>query len=79
MSDATTQHTPETWDIAARAYLDRLGAAEYMAFLAGKRKKADRYSPSEYHRSLIEMLNADNEEGFKAIKMLRGRDSALGV
>lgn len=66
------------WDISARRYLERLGDAEYAAFLATRKRKRDRYSPSAYHRDLIEYLNAGDEEMFKYLKLLRGRDSALG-
>lgn len=68
------------WDVSAREYLARLGAAEYAAFRqtkAGKKANA-RYSPSDYHRDLIELLNRNDESGFKALKMLQGHASALG-
>jgi len=65
---------------ALRAYLERLGAAEYRVHLARKRRrKSDRFSPSPYHRALIAHLNAGDEEGFKALKALQGYASALGV
>lgn len=67
------------WTVAAREYLARLGAAEYAAFKATKPGKRSRYSPSDYHRDLIDLLNANDENGFKHLQMLRGCDSPLGV
>jgi hypothetical protein len=62
----------------ARAYLARLGAAEYGEYLARRQpRKGDRYSPSEYHRELIELLNRGDEEGWKYRKMINHEDSAL--
>lgn len=58
-------------------YLSRLGAAEYNQHLRSGKK--GRYTPTEYHRTLIALANADDEIGFKTIKALRGCDSALGV
>lgn len=70
----------DDWYSAARAYLDRLGAAEGAAWRARKRpKKSDRFSPSDYHRALIDRLNAGDEEGFKALKAEQGYSSVLGL
>lgn len=69
---------PRRWDITARAYLARLGDAEYAEWLMRRSsRKSDRYSPSDYHRELIELLNRGDEEGFKYRKMLSHEDSAL--
>lgn len=69
---------PRSWDIGARDYLGRLGAAEYGEWLSRRQpRKRDRYSPSDYHRELIEFLNAGDEEGFKWRKMMSHEDSAL--
>lgn len=67
------------WHTAAKQYLERLGLAEYRAFLARKRRKRDRFSPSDYHRELIGYLNRNDENGFKTLKMLEGYASVLGV
>lgn len=62
----------------ARAYLSRLGAAEYAEYLERRQpRKGDRYSPSEYHRELIDLLNAGDEEGWKYRRMINHEDSAL--
>lgn len=67
------------WDIGARGYLARLGDAEYAEFLQrrGPRRKREHYSPSDYHRDLIALLNAGREEEFKYLKMMRHDFSAL--
>lgn len=67
-----------TWHAAAKQYLERLGYAEWQAQKNPKRKK-QQYVPSDYHRALIDCLNRDDENGFKALKMLQGYNSALGV
>lgn len=64
---------------ALREYLDRLGAAEYKAFVLSRRRKRERYQPSDYHCQLVTLLGRDDEEGFKALKALHGPYSALGV
>ena len=76
MAGAVTER--KDWRIAAMNYLARLGNAEYAAFLdrGGMRGK---YSPSEYHRDLVEILSRDDEHEFKSLKMQRGCDSVLGV
>lgn len=69
---------PRSWDIAARAYLGRLGDAEYGEWLQRRQpRKGDRFGPSDYHRELIEYLNLGDEEGFKYRKMMSHEDSAL--
>lgn len=67
------------WNVAARRYLERLGQAEYQVQRKATRAKTFRYSPSDYHRDLIDLLNRNDEHGFKALKMLQGYASALGV
>lgn len=67
------------WHIQARRYLETLGDAEYAAFLATRKRKGDRYNPTDYHRDLIDFLNSDDEEGFKALKLQRHAYSALGT
>lgn len=72
------------WYHAAQEYLARLGAAEYEAqsrqhAKAGKAKSTFKYSPTGYHRDLVELLGKGDEEGFKARKALEGYSSALGV
>lgn len=70
------------WHIAAKAYLARLGQAEWEQQKrprGGKGRGARAFQPSDYHRELIECLNQNNEERFKALKALQGYASALGV
>ena len=67
------------WHIRAMAYLARLGAAEYDAFLKSKHGKRAKYSPSEYHRDLVDLLTQDDDHAFKSLKMQRGCYSPLGV
>lgn len=68
------------WHIAARSYLDRLGAAEYAAQKAAwKKRRGFRFFPSEFHSRLIQCLNKNDEEGFKALKLTEGYASAVGV
>lgn len=64
--------------IACARYLERLGAAEYGALRATSKGKRFRYHPTPYHASLVRMLGARDEHGFKALKALEGRYSALG-
>lgn len=73
-----------SWHTAAKAYLARLGQAEYQnamaAHLKARRKPSTyRHTPSDYQTSLIDCLNRDDEEGFKALKMLQGYSSKVGV
>ena len=72
------------WHTAAKAYLQRLGVAEYQAAMrahkkAGRRPSTYRHTPSAYMCDLINCLDTDDEERFKAIKMLEGHASAAGV
>ena len=70
------------WHIAAQDYLSRLGREEWIAQgspIPTKRRPDNRFAPSEYMRELIECLNRNDEEAFKALKMLNGRDSVLRV
>lgn len=68
------------WQIAAQAYAARVARAEYLAQRAAyKRKTGFRFAPSEYLQSLCAAMGRNDEEGFKAIKMLEGYASAAGV
>ncbi len=67
------------WHSSVKRYLERLGLAEYQAQKLAAKGKKFRYSPSEYHRELIDLLNKNDEQGFKGLKMLSGFASALGV
>ena len=72
------------WHKHAKSYLDRLAQAEYKAQKAQHLKarrsvKTFRYGPTDYHRDLVDYLTNDNEEAFKALKMLQGYASALKV
>lgn len=68
------------WHTAAKEYLERLCAAEAKSesYFTRKGKKIVRCHPSPYVESLIEHLNKNDEEGFKATKLAHGRYSALG-
>lgn len=70
--------TTETWK-ALRAYLDRLGLAEYRSQKQRTKRGKFRYSPSAYHRQLVALLGKDDENGFKALKLTEGPYSDLGV
>jgi hypothetical protein len=69
------------WHTSAKAYLDRLCAAEYET----QRKKHKgslknfRFTPTDYVNNLIQCLNVNDEEAFKAIKMLQGYATVLKV
>jgi hypothetical protein len=72
------------WQTGAMAYLDRLGATEYMAQRAAheKRRASPKrfcFAPSQYMLDLIEFTKRNDEEGFKARKILEGYASDLGV
>ena len=70
------------WHGPAKIYLERLGQAEWLAQgspIPTKRKPLNRFAPSDYMRELIACLDRDDEEGFKARKMLEGYASAVGV
>lgn len=69
------------WHTAAKNYLTRLAHAEWISQgkPIPKRKNSKRYVPSDYYRSLMECLNRNDEQQFKAIKMLEGYASAIGV
>ena len=72
------------WHKSAKAYLERLGMGEYQQQLShhlksGRKKRTFRYYPSQYHMDLIDCLNENNEETFKAIKLLQGYASAIEV
>lgn len=69
------------WQIPARRYLERLGIAEWRAQgkpIPTRRSPFVRYCPSDYHVRLIDALNQNDEEQFKAIKMLEGYASKVG-
>ena len=79
MRDRSTE-----WQITAQAYLARLGAAEYSAAIAahvkaGRVPRTYRHNPSEYQCQLCALLGRNDEEGFKALKMLQGYASEIGV
>jgi hypothetical protein len=71
----------KAWHTAAMQYLARLGLSEYEQGLvahlrAGRRRSTYRYSPSEYHRRLIDLLGRNDEEGFKGLRLEQGYASA---
>jgi len=73
-----------SWAESAQAYLARLGESEYSAGMrahvkAGRKPKTYRYNPSEYHRELVRLLGADDENGFKYLKMEQGYSSKVGA
>lgn len=73
-----------TWQIAAQRYLARLAQIEYQIGIAahnkaGRVSRTYRHSPSQYHRDLIELLGANDERGFKALKGEQGYASAIKV
>lgn len=76
-ADQTRVMTEEVY-IACARYLERLGAAEYRAFTAARKRKTERYSPSDYHRELVRLLGMRDEQGFKELKTREGYASALG-
>lgn len=70
------------WQTEAQSYLQRLCHAEWLAQgspVPKKRSRARRYCPSEYANDLVRMLGENDEEAFKARKMLEGYASELGV
>ena len=68
--------TEHGWRTAATRYLAKLGDAEYRNHLT-QGGLPGRYSPTEYHRDLIELLTNQDEIGFKQLRDQRGQDSAL--
>ena len=68
------------WHSPCKSYLERVGAAEYLAQKAAWKhaKRAFRFSPTEYMNTLIGCLNRNEEENFKVVKMVEGRFCALG-
>ena len=75
---------PTDWQTHAQAYLGRLAGEEYHAGLkahvkAGRKAHTYRHNPSEYHRTLVEHLGRNDENAFKAHKMMHGYHSAVGV
>jgi hypothetical protein len=70
------------WHSAAKRYLERLGLAEWHAQnrpMGGRHRYSRQFYPSAYHSALIECLNRNDEEGFKALKARVGYAEALGV
>jgi hypothetical protein len=70
------------WQTAAQDYLARLCNAEWLAQGAPvptKRRPLNRYCPSQYANDLVRLLGQNDEEGFKALKMLEGYASVVGV
>lgn len=76
-ADGTRVMSDEVY-LACQRYLERLGAAEYRAFVARRKRTTDRYSPSAYHRELVTLLGQRDELGFKQLRQLEGYASALG-
>ena len=68
------------WMVAAQAYLQRVGRAEYEAQRrVWTHKTGFRFKPSQYMLDLIECMNRNDEEAFKARKMWEGYPGAIGV
>jgi hypothetical protein len=73
------------WHSAAKDYLARLGEGEWRAqgCPVPKERKGKlygpRFCPSDYMCSLIDCLNKNDEEAFKALKMLQGYASSVKV
>ena len=72
------------WQAPAQFYLQRLAEAEFRAGVSAHKKRGlrpstYRHNPSQYHRDLVELLGRNDEEGFKALKMLSGYASEVGV
>ena len=70
------------WHGPAKAYLKRLGEAEWKSQgcpIPDKYRRERRFCPSQYMRELIECMNRNDQEGFKARKMLEGYASKIGV
>jgi hypothetical protein len=77
-SDRSRAMSDEVY-IACARYLERLGAAEYRSLVASNKGKRNvRYQPTPYHAELVRLLGQRDENGFKALKALEGRYSALG-
>jgi hypothetical protein len=79
-----TDYRSTEWQTAAQAYLQRLGAAEYKQQIAYWKKSHKstcnfRFSPSAYLCEMCDLLGQNDEEAFKARKMLEGYASALKV
>lgn len=80
---ASDDRSDTHWHSAAQKYLQRIGEGEYRAGLAahlkaGRKRSTYRHNPSEYHRTLVDFLGKNDEEGFKAYKMLHGYHNVLG-
>ena len=69
------------WHAAAKNYLEIICREEWIqqGRPIPKRANSKKYIPSEYVRQLIDCLNKNDEEGFKALKSLQGYCSAIGV
>jgi hypothetical protein len=62
------------WHTSAKAWLERESFREYQDQLrawikSGRRKSTFRYSPPDWQRDAIAFLGANDEEGFKALKL----------
>ena len=70
-----------SWHTPAKEYIARVCAAEYTQQRAAWKKSARtfRFSPSQYAREMIVCLNTNDEHRFKAMKMLEGYASSIGV
>ena len=84
LAPGTSSDVSLDWHSSAKRYLERLGKAEWEAQGRPQPKgrgkhRVQRYVPSEYHRSLIDALNRNDEHEFKRLKMLEGYSSELGL
>lgn len=70
-----------SWHAAAKEYLTRLCREEWIqqGCPVPKRANSRKYIPSDYVRQLVDCLNKNDEERFKAIKSLQGYCSVIGV
>ena len=71
-----------SWQFSANSYLRRLCEAEWRMQkcpVPTKRNRRNRYCPSQYVNDLVALLGRNDEAGFKALKLLQGYASALGV
>jgi hypothetical protein len=81
------------WQTAARDYISRVAREELMQFMAAPgnamrvtrwhRRKLERrgaypFQVSQYVHALVALLNANDEEAFKATKRVHGYYNALG-
>jgi hypothetical protein len=75
-------NTNDEWQTSAQAYLTRLCHGEWVAQgkpIPNKHNRNRRYCPSDYVNRLVKLLGQNDEEGFKALKMLEGYASVISV